>query len=103
MTIKNHRTKLDYSAERLRRAKRLYFKLISKRIPVGKVGVQAVQEMAVRLQERGIYSEKSSKADVKFWIYRALYKYSKRPYEGWFDWLMANGYSNKPWHSQKVG
>lgn len=95
--VNSHRRKYEYSAAKLRRARRLYFKIVSKHVPDGEEGVATVRDMAARLQERGFYSKNTPVGDICFRCYRQMYKYTSDKWEGWTDWRMRRGYGQYPW------
>lgn len=95
--INKYRVQHDYSAAKLRKARRLYFFIVSKHIPDGIVGVQTVCKISERLQERGYYSNKTNIKDIYFRCYRSMYKHTKERHEDWFEWLLKRGYSKYPW------
>jgi len=95
--IKEHRSKIQYSSSRLRRARLLYFNIITPKIPEGIEGVRLVNEISVKLQERGLYSMKTNNTDICFSIYRHMYKRTSNKYDSWYSWLAEHGYGHHPW------
>lgn len=104
--INDHRKLNTYTAKRLRRARRLYFKLVRPYIPDGVDGKRMVLNLVDRVQESGLYSPSTSKRDLAFSVYRQMYQCDKRMNHNhknirrdkcWYEWLVLHGYGRAPW------
>lgn len=88
---------MEYSAARLRRARKLYFNLIYKHIPPGIEGIELVESIAIKLQERGLYSVNTMTSDICFTIYKHMYRRDEDYMGSWYSWLAMYGYGQTPW------
>lgn len=109
--IKDDRKMVSMSASRLRRARRLYFRLVCPAIPSGAEGRWMIRELVPRIKARGLYSPNTDARSIEFTFYRKLYEHSHkfpdqsqtiRRNKGWFEWLMANGYGSHPWYEDNI-
>jgi len=82
----------DHSEARLRRGRQLYIRLMFKRIEIG--DVDAVAELALRMQELGFYAATTARYDVVHGILRHHWKQliaDRRPTVGTSEDLRAWG------------
>lgn len=100
MSIQRHQEMRSYSSKRLRRARRLYFRLCAPAV-LSAVDNDLMVVMTRKMIERGLYAHNPATSipfrDFRFKIVRHLYWMKTTPEERkrlwhWMNWCRANGF-----------
>lgn len=98
------RQKYGANAAKLRRARRLYFKII---MPYVIKYPESIEYFSYKAIDRGLYVDTSYIYNIIFSMLRHFYKNKEgvdglgTPDDEWFDWLRSSPWGNGFWHERR--